>query len=216
MERFIDRHDAGQQLAKKLEFLKKQPDLIVLGLARGGVPVAFEISQSLGVPLEVLIVRKLGVPNHEELTMGAIASGGMRVLNQDIIKNLGLDNQTIESEVSKESAELARREINYGGTTPFLALKDKTLIVVDDGIATGATMRVAIKALRQQNPSRIIIATPTCARDTYHALWREVDEVVCLAVPDPYIAVGLWYEHFPQTSDTEVKQLLERSKSRSY
>ena len=212
MERFIDRHDAGRQLAKKLELLKNQPDMIVLGLARGGVPVAFEIAQSLGVPLEILIVRKLGVPNHEELAMGAIASGGIRVLNQDIIKSLGLDEQAIENEVNKESAELARREFNYRGTTPFPSLKGKTLIVVDDGIATGATMRAAIKALRQQNPSRIIVATPTCARDTYHAIVREADEVICLAIPDPYIAVGLWYEHFLQTSDDEVKRLLEQSK----
>jgi putative phosphoribosyl transferase len=211
MNRFLDRTDAGKQLAHKLEFLQGQRNVIVLGLPRGGVPVAFEIAKALAVPLGVLVVRKLGVPGHEELAMGAIASGGVRVLNDDIIQSLALDNETIDSEVAKERLELEQRETRYRGTKPFPSLTGKTVLVVDDGIATGATMRVAVKALKQHQPARIIVVAPTCARDTYQTLYREADEVICLATPEPYIAVGLWYEHFPQTRDEEVRSLLEQA-----
>jgi putative phosphoribosyl transferase len=211
MKRFLDRTDAGKQLAHKLEFLQGQRDVVVLGLPRGGVPVAFEIAKALAVPLGVLMVRKLGVPGHEELAMGAVASGGVRVLNDDIIKSLAIDNEAIESEVAKERVELEQRETRYRGATPFPSLTGKIVLVVDDGIATGATMRVAVKALKHHQPARIIVAAPTCARDTYQTLYREADEVICLATPEPYIAVGLWYEHFPQTSDEEVRSLLERA-----
>jgi putative phosphoribosyl transferase len=212
MERFIDRADAGKQLASKLQSLKGQ-DVVVLALPRGGVPVAFEIAKVLHAPLEVFLVRKLGTPGHEELAMGAIASGGVRVLNEDIIRSLGIDERMLEDEVSKEQAELQRREVLYRGTVPFPSLKGKTVIVVDDGIATGATMRAAVKALRQHQPAKVIVAAPTSARDTYQTLCTEADEVVCLATPEPYIAVGIWYESFPQTSDDEVKNLLRQARS---
>jgi putative phosphoribosyl transferase len=211
MKRFANRSEAGKQLARKLESFQGQ-DVIVLALPRGGVPVAFEIAKTLHASLDVLIVRKLGVPGHEELAMGAIASGGVRILNDDIIESLAIDEAMIENEVAKERAELSRRELNYRGATRFPSLAGKRVIVVDDGIATGATMRAAVKALRQQRPARVIVAAPTSARDTYHTLCTEADEVVCLATPEPYIAVGIWYEHFPQTSDEEVKMLLGKAR----
>ncbi len=214
MKRFADRSDAGKQLAQRLESFKGQRDIIVLGLPRGGMPVASEIARALEVPLDVLIVRKLGVPGQEELAMGAIASGGALVLNNDIVKTLALDEEAIEREVVREQTELERRDMRYRGAKPFPSLAGKTVIVVDDGIATGATMRAAVKALRQHRPARLIIAAPTSARDTYYTLCHEADEVVCLATPEPYIAVGLWYEHFPQTSDEEVKELLVQAKAR--
>ncbi len=207
MKRFRDRRDAGKQLARRLEFLEGQ-DAVVLALPRGGVPVAFEIAAALQVPLEVLIVRKLGVPGHEELAMGAIASGGVCVLNEDIIEQLALGQKEIDREIAQETTELQHREKLYRGDKPFPKLEHKTVIVVDDGIATGATMRAAVAALRQHKPKQIIVAAPTSAPDTFKQLQGEVDEVICLATPEPYIAVGVWYEHFPQTSDEEVKSLL--------
>jgi putative phosphoribosyl transferase len=209
MKPFRDRRAAGQQLARRLEFLKGQ-DAIVLALPRGGVPVAFEIAQALQVPLDVLIVRKLGVPGHEELALGAIASGGVCVLNEDILEQLALGQQDIDREIAQETIELQHREKIYRGDKPFPKLEHKTVIVVDDGIATGATMRAAVAALRQHKPEQIIVAAPTSAPDTFQQLQREADEVICLATPEPYIAVGVWYQHFPQTSDEEVKALLGR------
>jgi putative phosphoribosyl transferase len=185
----------------------------VLALPRGGVPVAFEIAKALHAPLEVFLVRKLGVPGQEELAMGAVASGGVRVLNEDIVQSLGIANEAIERVAAKESAELERRERVYRGHRPFPELKGKTVICVDDGIATGATMRAAVTALRQAHPATLMVAAPTSARDTYEQLQREADKVVCLATPEPYIAVGLWYEQFPQTSDEEVKRLLSEASS---
>jgi putative phosphoribosyl transferase len=208
MKPFADRKEAGQKLALKLQHLRGQ-DVIVLALPRGGVPVAFEIAKVLKIPLEVFQVRKLGTPGQEELAMGAIASGGVRVLNENIIKSLRIDERSLEEEVAKEQTELQRRETLYRGTAPFPLLDNKTVIVVDDGIATGATIRAAVKALRQHQPAKIIVAAPTSARDTYQTLRTEADEVVCLATPEPYIAVGVWYDHFPQTSDDEVRALLE-------
>jgi putative phosphoribosyl transferase len=212
VKRFRDRAEAGQQLARRLlEYAAS--DVMVLALPRGGVPVAFEIAKALHAPLEVFLVRKLGVPGQEELAMGAVASGGVRVLNEDIVQSLGIANEAIERVAAKESAELERRERVYRGHRPFPELKGKTVICVDDGIATGATMRAAVTALRQAHPATLMVAAPTSARDTYEQLQREADKVVCLATPEPYIAVGLWYEQFPQTSDEEVKRLLSEASS---
>jgi putative phosphoribosyl transferase len=210
MKKFRDRRAAGQHLARRLESLKVR-DVIVLALPRGGVPVAFEIAQHLHVPLEVLLVRKLGVPGHEELAMGAVASGGICVLNHDIIQELAITQTALDHEIAKETAELQRREKVYRGDKVFPGLENKTVIVVDDGIATGATMHAAVAALKQHKSKRIIVAVPTSARDTLFQLQREADEVVCLAVPEPYGAVGLWYDNFPQITDEEVESLLKKS-----
>lgn len=212
MTRFRDRNDAGKQLAHRLEHLKGR-DVVVLALPRGGVPVAFEIAQALHAPLDVLIVRKLGVPGHEELAMGAIASGGVRVLNDDIIRELAITQEAIDREIAQETQELEHREKLYRGNKPFPKLENKIVVVVDDGIATGATMRAAVAALKLHKPQQLIVAAPTSALDTYRRLEREADEVICLAAPEPYIAVGLWYEHFPQTSDEEVRALLSKHHS---
>jgi putative phosphoribosyl transferase len=209
MKKFCDRRDAGRQLAHRLEPLKTG-DVVVLALLRGGVPVAFEIAQHLHAPLEVLLVRKLGVPGHEELAMGAVASGSVCVLNEDIIRELGITQSALDNEIAKETAELQRREKLYRGDKPFSKLEGKTVMVVDDGIATGSTMRAAVAALKQHKPKRIIIAAPTSARDTFVQLKREADEVVCLATPEPYVAVGLWYDDFPQMTDEEVRDLSKR------
>jgi putative phosphoribosyl transferase len=209
MKRFRNRSEAGKRLAEKL-IAYGDKDVIVLALPRGGVPVAFEIAKALNVPLELLLVRKLGVPGQEELALGAVASGGVRVLNDDIVESLGISRQVIEVVTAREKAELERREKLYQGDKPFPRLENKTVIVVDDGIATGATMRVAVKALRQQNVSKIILAAPTSAPDTYQQLRLEADEVVCLATPEPYLAVGTWYEDFSQTSDEEIQTLLRQ------
>jgi putative phosphoribosyl transferase len=204
---FRDRSQAGQLLAERLlEYTNS--DVLILALPRGGVPVGFEIAKALHARLEVFLVRKLGVPGQEELAMGAVASGGVRVLNEDIVQSLAITPVMIEQVATRETAELERREKAYRGHEPFPDLKGKTVICVDDGIATGATMRAAIAALRQAQPATLIVAAPTSARDTYEQLSQEADKVVCLATPEPYVAVGLWYEQFPQTSDDEVKRLL--------
>lgn len=206
MKPFRNRSEAGKQLAQKLAAYADK-DVIILALPRGGVPVAFELAKTLDLPLELLLVRKLGLPGHEELALGAVASGGVRVLNDDIVESLSISQGMIEAVTAREKAELERREKLYRRDKPFPRLEGKTVIVVDDGIATGATMRVAVKALRQQNVAKIIVAVPTSALDTYKQLRLEADEVVCLATPEPYLAVGTWYEDFSQTSDEEVKAL---------
>jgi putative phosphoribosyl transferase len=208
MKPFRNRAEAGKQLAEKL-LAYGDKGVIVLALPRGGVPVAFEIAKALGVPLGLLLVRKLGVPGHEELALGAVASGGVRLLNNDIVESLGITRQVIESITAREKAELERREKLYRGDRPFQRLEGKTIIVVDDGVATGATMRVALRALKQYKPAKIIVAAPTSAPDTYKQLRLEADETICLATPEPYIAVGEWYEDFSQTSDEDVNVLLE-------
>jgi putative phosphoribosyl transferase len=208
MKPFRNRAEAGKQLAEKL-LAYGDKGVIVLALPRGGVPVAFEIAKALGVPLGLLLVRKLGVPGHEELALGAVASGGVRLLNNDIVESLGITRQVIESVTAREKAELERREKLYRGDRPFQRLEGKTIIVVDDGVATGATMRVALRALKQYKPAKIIVAAPTSAPDTYKQLRLEADETICLATPEPYIAVGEWYEDFSQTSDEDVNVLLE-------
>jgi predicted phosphoribosyltransferase len=183
-------------------------DVIVLALPRGGVPVGYEVARALHVPLDVFVVRKLGVPGHEELAMGAIATGGVRLVNHDVVDALGIPEVVIDSVAKNELGELERREHLYRGTRPQLGLTNKTVILVDDGLATGSTMRAAVMAVRHQNPARIIVAVPVGAASTCDELGREADEVVCLRTPEPFIAVGLWYRDFTPTSDDEVRALL--------
>ena len=206
---FRDRRDAGRQLAAQLAKYKDDPSVIVLGLPRGGIPVAFEIATSLHAPLDVFVVRKLGVPGHRELAMGAIASGGVRVLNQDVLDALDISPMIIDAVARQEQTELERQERDYRGETPAPDFAARTVIIVDDGLATGSTMRAAVAALRQLNPARLVVAVPVGAADTCRRLRKEADEVVCLRTPEPFRAVSLWYEEFQQTSDHEVGHLLE-------
>src|SRR6266705_510291 len=211
MERaFPNRAEAGRLLAGKLEKYAGRNDVIVLGLPRGGVPVAYEVAQRLGVPLDVFIVRKLGVPGFEELAAGAIASGGVRVLNEDVLRALPNADEIIESVTAKETAELQRREQSYRDGRPAPELRDRVVILVDDGLATGATMRAAVKALRQRGVAKIIVASPGGAPDTCRELEQEADETICVTAPEFFQAVGQYYEDFSQTSDEEVRELLAR------
>ncbi|NWF62351.1 MAG: phosphoribosyltransferase [Fischerella sp.] len=207
---FRDRTQAGQMLARKLSAYANRQDVIVVALPRGGVPVAFEVAKALNVPLDVCIVRKLGVPHHKELAMGAIAAGGVRVLNYDVVSWLGISSKTIDEVAAKELRELQRRDRVYRGERPPLDVRNRTVILIDDGIATGSTMRAAIAILRQQQPQRIIVAVPVAPLETYRELQAEVDEVVCLLTPEPMNAIGLWYENFSQTTDEEVRELLAK------
>src|SRR5467141_2342286 len=207
-ERFSDRREAGRLLAAKLAAYANRQDVLVLALPRGGVPVAYEVARTLGAPLDVFLVRKLGVPGYEELAMGAVATGGVRVLNDQIVNGLGIPGYVIDAVAAQEQQELARRERLYRGGRPSPDVRGRTVILVDDGLATGATMHAAIEALRQQRPARIVVAVPTASRETCEALRREVDEVVCAITPEPFHAVGLWYDDFTQTTDQEVRELL--------
>ncbi len=209
-----DRADAGQQLAKKLRAYAGQRDLLVLGLARGGVPVAYEIALALHAPLDSLVVRKLGVPGYEELALGAIASGGVRVLNQDIVNAWAISDEQIALVTAREQQEIERRERAYRGGRPALNIQGKTVILVDDGIATGATLRAAIALLRTQAPAKLIVAVGVAPRETCQALEIEVDEVVCLYQPEPFEAVGLWFANFAPTTDEEVRILLTQASLR--
>ena len=208
---FQDRTEAGQRLAEELTAYADRPDVLVLALPRGGVPVAFEVARALKAPLDVFLVRKLGVPGHEELAMGAIASGGVRVLSHQVVSALGIGEAQIESIAAEETRELERRERAYRGDRPPPDVRGRTVILVDDGLATGATMRAAIAALREQGPAEIVVAVPTAAASTCDELRSEVDEVVCAITPEPFYAVGLWYRDFSQTTDDEVRELLERA-----
>jgi predicted phosphoribosyltransferase len=205
---FRDRVEAGQLLAQSLAEYRNRDDVLVLALPRGGVPVAREVAHALGVPFDVFVVRKLGVPGHEELAMGAIASGGVRLLNDDVVNALGISPAVIDSVARSEQLELERREQLYRGNRVPLDLTTKTVILVDDGLATGSTMRAAVVAVRQQHPARVIVAAPVGARSTCAELCREADDVVCVRRPDPFVAVGLWYRDFTPTSDNEVRSLL--------
>lgn len=209
--RFADRLAAGRRLATALAAYKGQGDVVVLGLPRGGVPVAYEVARALGAPLDVFLVRKLGVPGHEELAMGAIASGGVRVLNEDVLEGLRIPPRVIEDVTDIEAAELERRERVYRGGRPPLDVRGRVVIVVDDGLATGSTMRAAVAALRRLEPARIVVAVPTGASETCAMLRDEADEVVCLTTPDPFHAVGLWYDDFRPTTDDQVRALLAES-----
>jgi putative phosphoribosyl transferase len=209
MSIYRDRRDAGRVLAGALSKYQGEPRLLVLALPRGGVPVGYEVARALGAPLDVFVVRKLGVPGQEELAMGALASGGARVLNDEVISALRLSQSTIEAIAGKEQRELARREHLYRGKLPPLDVRKKTVILVDDGLATGSTMRAGVVGLKQLAPQRIVVAVPIAAPETCRELSGEVDEIVCAATPEPLNAVGVWYEDFSQTTDQEVRQLLE-------
>lgn len=208
---FQDRTEAGRLLAEKLTAYANRPDVIVLALPRGGVPVAYEVSRALGVPLDIFVVRKLGVPGHEELAMGAIASGGISVLNDDVVKALRIPGQVIEAVASRELRELERRERTYRDGRPAPDVRGATVILVDDGLATGSTMRAAVAALRRRGPAHIVVAVPTAAPSTCEGFRHEADECVCDITPEPFYSVGLWYEDFSQTTDDEVRDLLGRS-----
>jgi putative phosphoribosyl transferase len=209
--RFRNRTEAGRQLAEALKIYRNRADVLVLGLPRGGVPVASEVAKALNAPLEICIVHKLGVPGHKELAMGAIASGGVRVLNYDVLGWLQISSKTIDEVAERELRELQRRDRTYRGDRPQPKIKDRTLILVDDGLATGSTMRAAIAVLKAQQPKEIIVAVPVAPADVCQEFKAEVDSVICLATPEPFYAIGLWYENFAQTTDDEVCALLANS-----
>lgn len=209
--RFRDRTEAGKKLAAKLAAYAHHPDVLVFALPRGGVPVGFEVAKALDAPLDIFLVRKLGVPGHEELAMGAIASGDVRVLNEDVVQYLRIPSEMIDAVAKAEQQELERREHAYRGDRPKLDIRGHTVILVDDGLATGSTMRAAAMALRQQQPVRIIVAVPVASPSSCDEFKGLIDECVCAVTPEPFYAVGLWYEDFTQTTDEEVRRLLAQS-----
>jgi predicted phosphoribosyltransferase len=211
MSFFNDRTDAGRRLAKRLSEYANRPDVLILALPRGGVPVAFEVAKALNVKMDVFIVRKLGVPGNEELAMGAIASDNIRVLNEDIVRSFQIPQRVIDEVAADELRELERREHLYRGNRPKPNISGSTVILIDDGLATGATMRAAVAAVKTKNPAKVVIAVPTAAPDTCSAFGKEVDEVICVATPEPFYGVGAWYEDFSQTTDKEVCDLLDRA-----
>jgi putative phosphoribosyl transferase len=208
---FVDRVDAGRKLAKNLDAYARQNDVLVLAIPRGGVPVAFQVASELGVPLDVFIVRKLGVPSREELAFGAIATGGIRILDEQIVESMGISDMQIERITAKEKDELDRRERVYRGNRPFPNLENKTVILVDDGVATGASTRAAISALRQLRPARIVLAVPVAPAEACESLQREVDDLICVFMPQFFFSIGQFYEDFSQVSDQEVMNLLQFS-----
>ncbi|GAX34461.1 phosphoribosyltransferase [Nodularia sp. NIES-3585] len=210
---FKNRTIAGQVLAGELADYANRSGVIILALPRGGVPVAFEVAKALNAPLDVLVVRKLGVPEQEELAMGAIASGGVRIINEHIINLVNISEDTIARVAAQEERELERRERLYRGNRPDLDLQGRIVILVDDGLATGATMWAAVASVRRQHPAKIVIAVPVAASATCHELQDAVDEIVCTATPDPFYSVGLWYEDFPQTTDDQVRDLLAKAQN---
>ncbi len=212
--RFHDRVEAGRLLAEKLGQYANRPGVLVLGLPRGGVPVAAQVAQELNAPLDVFVVRKLGTPGNEELAMGAIATGGVRVLNPQVVDSLHIPDGVIDGVEAREQRELHRREQAYRDGRPTPEVEGRTVIVVDDGIATGSTMFAAIAALRMLNAGRIVVAVPTVAADTFAAIDREVDEMVAVIVPEDFRGVGQWYEDFSQTTDEEVRQILAGTETR--
>ena len=206
-----NRKAAGQALAEALHAYSDRDDVIVLGLPRGGVPVAMEVAVALGAPLDLMLVRKLGTPGQEELAMGAIASGDSRVINEDVVQALAIPPQVIERVVAEERNELKRREQVYRGERPWPKLADQYVILVDDGLATGATMRAAVGSVRTQLPAHIVVAVPVAPPDTVAMLRQQADEIVCLAEPEPFRAIGQWYADFSQVSDDEVRQILDKA-----
>ena len=210
---FRDRADAGRHLLSKLGAYEGRPDVLVLGLPRGGIPVGYEVARGLGSPLDVFVVRKLGVPGQEELAMGAIATGGVRVVNRDVVDALHIPPDVLDRAAEAERRELERRERSYRGDRPEPRVEGRTVILVDDGLATGSTMRAAVQALRQQRPARIVVAVPVAASATCEELRREVEDVVCFATPEPFMAVGRFYDDFSQTTDEEVHDLLASARA---
>ena len=214
MIRFKNRSEAGRFLAEQLSAYANRPDTLVLALPRGGVPVAYEVAKALGAPLDVFQVRKLGLPGHEELAMGAIATGGVRVRNPEVVEYLRIPDEVIDEVTARERQELERRERLYREDRPALSPRGRVVILVDDGLATGSTMLAAVLALRQQQPASIVVAVPVAAKQTCEELRTVADEVVCAVTPDPFYAVGLWYEDFSQTTDEEVRELLARAENK--
>jgi putative phosphoribosyl transferase len=212
--RFRDRRDAGQALAASLTPYANRPDVIVLALPRGGVPVGYEVASALCVPLDVFLVRKLGVPGNEELAMGAIASGSVRVINRDVVEGSAISPATIDAVAAAEARELERRECEYRDDRPAPIIKDKVVILVDDGLATGATMRAGLVALRVKQPQRLVAGVPVAPASTCQELRAIADDVVCVATPEPFYGVGLWYDDFTPTSDAEVRELLSMADER--
>jgi predicted phosphoribosyltransferase len=208
---FIDRHHAGRVLGEMLTRYAHDPNVRVLALPRGGVPVGYEVARALGAPLDVFVVRKLGLPGHEEYAMGALSSGGVVVWNPAVIEAIALDQEVVESVLRKEAAEVQRREKLYRGHIGSVDARDRTLIVVDDGLATGSSMRAAVAALRRFEPQKLVVAVPTGALETCESIEPEVDELICAHTPEPFYAVGLWYQDFSQVTDEEVRQLLEQA-----
>jgi predicted phosphoribosyltransferase len=213
--RYRDRYEAGQVLGQQLDRYGGRDDVIVLALPRGGVPVGYVVAEMLGAPLDVFLVRKLGLPGHEELAMGAIATGGVRVLNDDVVRGLNIPPETIDEVAAVEQAELERREREYRDDWPKPDVRGKTVILIDDGLATGSTMRAAAMALRRQKPAAIVVAVPVAAASTCDEFQGLVDDVVCAVTPEPFYAVGMWYQTFDQTTDEEVRDLLERARRRT-
>lgn len=213
MALFKDRIDAGRKLAKELSKYANRSDVLILALPRGGVPVAFEVAKELNVKMDVFIVRKLGVPGNEELAMGAIASDNIRVLNEDVVRSFQIPERVIDMVSENELRELVRREHTYRGDRPKPEVSGSTVILIDDGLATGATMRAAAAALKTKNPAKIVVAVPTAARDTCEFFGKEVDEVICVITPEPFYGVGAWYEDFSQTTDKEVCELLDKARA---
>jgi len=211
MTAFKDRRDAGRKLAQELMAYAAQPNVLLLALPRGGVPVAYEVALALNVPLDICIVRKLGLPGREELAMGAVASGGVRVLNSDILRMLSIPEEVIDLVVKRELRELQRREKRYRKDRPLPEVRGHTVILIDDGLATGASMRAAVAGLRAQQPARIVVAVPAAAPEVRDAFQSEVDEIVCAITPEPFYGVGRWYEDFSQVTDEEVRVLLEEA-----
>jgi putative phosphoribosyl transferase len=209
---FRNRKEAGEKLAEKLTEYEGRSDLLVLALPRGGVPVAFEVAKKLAAPLDVFLVRKLGVPGHEELAMGAIASGGIRVLNNSIVEALHIPDAAIDAVAATEQRELARREVEYRDAMPSPEIAGKTVILIDDGLATGATMRAAAIALKQMGPQKLVVAVPVSSPDTCEEFETDVDAIICAETPQPFYGVGMWYRDFSQTTDDEVRALLGDSR----
>lgn len=211
MNRFLNRRDAGMMLAQKLLEYADNPDVIILALPRGGVPVAYEVALALGAPLDVWLVRKLGLPGQEELAIGAIASGGIQILNRDIVHSLSLEPEVIQNIVDRELQELQRREEQYRGKRPAPQVHDRIVLLIDDGLATGASMLAAVTALHTKHPARIVVAVPTAAPQAISILRPKVDEILAILSPDPFEGVGKWYNDFSQTTDEEVQQLLDEA-----
>lgn len=208
---FLDRSDAGRRLADRLTRFADQQDVMILALPRGGVPVAYEVARALNAPLDVFLVRKLGFPGHPELAMGAIATGGVRILDQFLIQMYGVRPEVIDRITASEKLELERREKSYRDDRPPPDVKDHTVILIDDGLATGSTMRAAVEALREEGARKIVVAVPVAPPDTCDAMKSEVDEIICAVTPEPFRAVGVWYADFGETTDEEVRELLARA-----